>query len=675
VTERRERLLAWLLVSASAAYLALGFAWGSTPDDEEYRISILTTLLHARALLAGTWMFWTSELGFGMPHPLGQSFVWHPLMPLLAAMRPDHWVVLLLLTHVAAGAAGMMHLGRLLALRPLVAATATATFLLASTTQNFLLTDFWPSAFFGWTLMPWVLGAMVRLLRATASRERRRAAALLALFAGLALANGHPGYMLVYGVPVATFLAAGARPALDRPGAWLLAIVLVLGLVAPLLVHLGPEVARFAPGLGRISYDNPIRLAGLWDLFVRPLPFVDGAGEWSRMMVDRGARIAFFGLPFSWLAVAGALVGRWRRGAYPGLVPAFVVSLALLATPGLSRLQVLPATALFRDPMILFGTLLAAGILNRLWTEGRSRLVGVLIALQIGTLAAAAWPFVAMTLDPLRRQPALASVTPGPIVTWLSREIAGRPGRLYYSTDVDRMMNAGQLFQQGLWRLTPAFHGLRVINGSYKGISQDEFSPDPLLPYSNIESVPPLQLSAASMATVGISHVLARVGEPIASELSRVSELTTADGVQLVLYENPGVTGAVVLPRAIVAEPTPLLDQCPHTRLLCRDFSRVWSSRDASAKPQLSGRDGRLSVEIARTAAQATLVVGELYRREWTASAAGRALTVRPAFGGLLAVDLPEDATQVALVYRPRLRMAANALAAAALLAIAWLLR
>ena len=57
---RLQVSLAILLVAAAVALLASTFLIGATPDDEEFRFTILSTWLHVRALAQGQYSFWTS---------------------------------------------------------------------------------------------------------------------------------------------------------------------------------------------------------------------------------------------------------------------------------------------------------------------------------------------------------------------------------------------------------------------------------------------------------------------------------------------------------------------------------------------------------------------------------------------------------------------------------------
>ena len=83
--EQSRHRAALALPAAAVLFLVWGPLVGATYDDEEYRSAILTIVVHARALLDGVYPYWTSALGFGLPHPLHPALLMHPLMPLFGA--------------------------------------------------------------------------------------------------------------------------------------------------------------------------------------------------------------------------------------------------------------------------------------------------------------------------------------------------------------------------------------------------------------------------------------------------------------------------------------------------------------------------------------------------------------------------------------------------------------
>ena len=99
--------VAWALLPAlSVAFVLSGMLIGSTMDEEEYRNIIASVVLQARALFDGEFPFWTSALGFGLPHPMHPSFQFHPLLPLFGLVPPSAAVRILYAVHGAVGATG-----------------------------------------------------------------------------------------------------------------------------------------------------------------------------------------------------------------------------------------------------------------------------------------------------------------------------------------------------------------------------------------------------------------------------------------------------------------------------------------------------------------------------------------------------------------------------------------
>src|SRR5262249_5067764 len=99
---RVHRWAALSLVTFATGLLASGFLGGTPPDEEEFRYAVLTSWLHIHALAKGSYSFWTSLLGFGLPQPFIPNFWFHPLLPLLGILEPATWVRALLLVHAIA---------------------------------------------------------------------------------------------------------------------------------------------------------------------------------------------------------------------------------------------------------------------------------------------------------------------------------------------------------------------------------------------------------------------------------------------------------------------------------------------------------------------------------------------------------------------------------------------
>ena len=177
--------VAWALLPAvSVAFVLSGMLIGSTMDEEEYRNLIATVVLQARALVDGEFPFWTSALGFGLPHPMHPSFQFHPLLPLFGLLTPPTAVRILYAVHGAAGAAGCWMLVRHFGVRREVAALAASTWALSTSSLDYALSSLWLSSYFGWSIYPWLVLGVRHVLDHDGTGQPWRPALVLGLGAG-----------------------------------------------------------------------------------------------------------------------------------------------------------------------------------------------------------------------------------------------------------------------------------------------------------------------------------------------------------------------------------------------------------------------------------------------------------------------------------------------------------
>jgi hypothetical protein len=125
----RRPTAAWpiAVICAAVALLASAFLYGTPRDEEEFRFAVLSAWFRVRALAAGEYPYWFSNMGLGVPQPFIPNFGLHPLLPLLAVLSPVTWVRVLLLAHTIAGAVGMWLIGRRLQLAAAVSAVCIVT--------------------------------------------------------------------------------------------------------------------------------------------------------------------------------------------------------------------------------------------------------------------------------------------------------------------------------------------------------------------------------------------------------------------------------------------------------------------------------------------------------------------------------------------------------------------
>ena len=464
------RLAPYGLPVVSVLFLVSGPVFGAVPDQEEYRNAIIAVTLHARALLDGVYPYWTSALGFGLPHPLHPAFLLHPFVPLFALLEPDAVVRLVYIAHAALGAAGCWMLVRHFRVGAWVAGLAASTWALSAPSQNYALTDLWPTEFITWSLAPYLLLLALRVLDAPGGRRWIDAVGF-GLVAGLIAGNGHTGHVPVFFVSLAVMCAADARLVARRLPELVLATSIGAAIAAPTLTHLLSEVGRF-PELGRLTGDVALGWSALLDAVLRPLSLTS-PGELLTVGGERGTRVPFFGGPMLLLAFA-YVVQLVRTEPYRrSLVLAFVSAFAFTLAPSVGGAAALSAMFLFRDPMILFGIVMACVALQATASR-RPRTATAIGALQLAVLFAAAWPFVteARSSRGLSDTFLQHSATTTALQGWTER----LPGRWYIAPQLDEAIRRGYLTGVGLSPEVWTYRGLPVVNGTFKGVSQTRFT-------------------------------------------------------------------------------------------------------------------------------------------------------------------------------------------------------
>ena len=625
---------------------------GSSMDEEEYRNIIASVVLQARALVDGEFPFWTSALGFGVPHPMHPSFQFHPLVPLFGLLPPPAALRILYAVHGAIGATGCWLLVRHFGVRRAVAALAASTWALSTSSLDYALSSLWPSSYFGWSIYPWLVLGVRRVLDDDGTRQPWRAALVLGLVAGFLGANGHFGLIPVLALPIAVMCAMEARRTVRRLPALVVAALIGGWIAAPSLVRLLGELNRFSPGLARITVDARADRATAANMLLQPATGWLSEG-FAASLSEQRAHIPYFGAPLLVLAIGALVVRKLGARARWGVGAAFVVSLVVLFVPGLAGESAGSGAYAFRDPVSLFGIVLGCLMLESI-ADRRPRTALAIGAAQMVLLVAGAAPFVYnASLSSSDRR----AVGPMPTTQTLGDWAARLPGRWYVAPVLDARIRRGNFSDDGLYPDTWIYHGLPVVNGRFKGLSADALYPSGSLPIGRIDGNEATVGHAAGLDVLGVGVVLAAGDEPVAPSLEEVARLPVTDGEVRVLRNPAAWPGAAFVDPAVLAAPLPDLDDCGQRGLLCHDFSGVVAAPH-DTRVTLTRRHGTLHATFAPGDGPRRLLVSEMYRPEWQAQTGGRSLTVAPAWAGLIAVDVPPGVRDVTLQYRPGLLVA-----------------
>jgi len=312
----------------SVALVVSASWWGTIPDHEEFRFSIISVGFHANALLSGMTPFWNPNLGLGIPHPLAQSFLFHPLLPLFAWLSPERAVQVFYFFHAVFGSVGFFLLVRSFQIRLPIASVATATFLLCSAACHYSMTDLWPIEYVGWTTLPFVILFLKKLFLVYSNRERLLQSSLLALSIAFLIRCSHPGQVPAFILAILVFCLVSAKPSFKR-FYWLCGTLFVTVLLCmPTVYHLLSEVGRFSEQAVRTGESYRFSFSDFWHLLSRPF-----GGALFGIGNANSTRVLFWGPPFVLLTGVGIyrMVRRWPANAEITLP--FLVSLLLMALP------------------------------------------------------------------------------------------------------------------------------------------------------------------------------------------------------------------------------------------------------------------------------------------------------------------------------------------------------
>jgi hypothetical protein len=654
---RAPRPALWL-ASAAAALLSLTFIVGSTVDEEEFRFAILSAWLYVDALRHGSLGLWTTQLGLGMPQPFTPNFRMHPLLPLLAVMSPATWARLFLVAHTLLGAAGMWQLTRYLNMTGVVRAVCVATFLLATPAQNYSLTDFWPSHYVVWTSAPWLLLFAWKTLEAE-GRPLRFWSVALGVSAGLVIANTNPGHVIVYAVLAGAVVLVHWRQALPRSGWIAIAAGIAVAIASPNLLQLAHERALFSPDLplGLGDQAEPLAASEIWNVFVSDFSDTDDDRLFTRTL--------FFGGPFAVLALIGSVrLVRHRLD----LTIAVVVAAVLLFTAWVP-LPFVSARFQLRDPLTVAAILLAGLSLDHLLTLRRARVVvPVIVAAQMVVLTVAASPAIkeAWTADARRAEMFRGASGETGAVDALVR-LAPPPARLVFTPAFDEQVYDTRWVEQGFGVNSLAYRGLDIVNGWFKGVSTDSVWADERMFYGRILAPQQLVTSSGSLDVLGVQYVVARADDTVAADLRKVGVVPLGGDAPLTIYQNGDAFPAAFVVDSDAEHLMPVaFPDCDNSRLLCLDLAPL-AGRRLGDRVVVNAGSGTIDIGLRAVSEPRLLIVSQMFRPEWVASAGGARLSTLPIFGGLLGIRVPAGTTDVTVRYRPVPMIAATAAAWVAL--------
>jgi hypothetical protein len=616
------------------------------PDDENLSKEIVGTVFQSKQIFAGHYPFWDPWVAFGVPEPLSQTLVFHPfllfveILPLAAAIGAFYqlqmWIGLLAVWAVA----------RRFGIRPVVRALCVLTYALSSMTLVYL-TNFWPVNFVDWTLGPLLLLLLLGLFETEETPMRVVYSVGAGLCAGFMVLDGHLGWLVDYAVPYLAFLAPQWRQA-QRVWRWLALSVVVLGVTAASHVY---DVALESSNA--VTGRNNQETVGMnvWRLVFYPIssPFHQG----------NATRAIAIGGPIFLLAALG-LVYPLRHRYANGLRAGVIVSFLFWFVP-LHWSSILSTNYAAAAPFTIFAVFLAGLTLQALWQRfaaWRWALMGV-VGLQVLALVAGFYPYYRDEVNRIGSRSSLKTALENqPIYRFFEARPDIRDTRIYLAPGADKRLfrkNADYKFEG--WQL----HGLRLVNGLFKGIDLHEFAPVKVYLRGEIRGDSRVAGSALTLDALNIGYVLATPSDHVAPGLNKIATFNLHNpDTTIVAYSNGGAwPDAVMLDaKAKQVGVLPRAPDCPTAGLLCASFLRVDFLRvTAGVKWAWDGTDLRVRF-LPKTPSPRVLMVSQLYRPGWQAELSnGKTVSGYRLFGGFTGFDLPAGVDSARITFTPTTRI------------------
>ncbi len=660
---RNEKRIVYGLVLVTIVLLLLPLWYVTSVDEEEFRFAVISSVLHSRALFEGYYPFWTSYFGFGMPHPFLINFNYHPLV-FIFANNADLAINLLYVFHLLLGSVGIYYLCRLYTGRYLTL-LGILSYLMASPNINYLYTDFWPSLFVGWSLLPLIFYCGLRLAQSQTISDRKYFAIALGFLVAMLGLNAHPSQAVVYVISLLIVLTGCYGDVIKRFNYFILAGVISVLILAGKFYYLVSEASHFS--LEMVLFKQQFGWDDLWSIFFRPIAF-----GWPSFVVnynlEKGSRLLFVGGP---LVVTALATVAWNlRNRNSGQ---FALPLIILLGIYVIRPEVLYSFAstltVWREPVIILVILVALRGMNELSKGGKlgKSVTYCISAAQILVLVGGTFPFwyqlLMIGIDGGENHLVLKNLLKGtPEIRKVQNIVRHDDGRVYVSRRIADGYRSPALTNMGLTANSLPYFGIRSLAGVFKGISYEEICKGPYM-YGRLTNLKDCEIENDAFLDIGaVKYVIKYDDEEVKQGLAR--EVTLGIGPQGVVgfYRNEmSWAEAVIMSRKVLNLKLPELEGCKGGGLGCKDLAVLRKYRKNDASVKFDRKKGMIRLSFDRQLPSNSIVMVSEYARPnweatWYSGTTNGSLEINRIAGVFMGLDVPAKARYVVLEYvdKPR---------------------
>ena len=691
--KKKTEIIAICLLIVSVLIMVYPIRLIGHSDEEEFRYSVMSAVLQGRAVLQGYYPFWTSFFGFGMPTPFFTDLSHHPLF-LLIATKTGFAIDLLYVLHLLLGAFGTWWLCLHLKIKKAIALVCAITFLLSSPTVNYTYANFWIAHLIGWTSLPFMTLFAIRLLESTNRRDVRINTLALSISTGLTALSSHPTIIFFDCLFVGLLVMGNWRSFLNHWRAFLVTVGMVLLICSGKIFYTFQQYVKFSPDLTPPLVPFKLGWNVVWGLFLNPF-FIPGS-PFSRQVIpeDMRSRLISFGAIFTIAAVLAIVF--WKKvnpTKFSFFLPLVVFILLYAIRPAfLNALASGPVD--FYIPIVLMAIIFAGWGLSWLAEKGHlfQIVTGLACVAQVILLIFSVAPYwqpdMALAKHVTTEEVLINVLRKPPFIVNLLDLIGKDDRRIIISPDLQKTIDSRDLMSRGLSTNSLPYDDLRVVNGTFKGISYNAFCPDAAKLYGSINGRDQdCNFSNPNLLDIaGVKYALKYTDEDTLSGFRLVSVLgVDRKDRQIGLFVNPQVwDDAVYMDGKAVSNYSCPGNAACNTDMFSTNFSGATYLRQTNHPPISVGhKPGEIVLSLSAENTDTTVMVDEYYQPEWKAYAQGsygqREISTFPILKNFIGLKIPAGTTSVRLVYRPITRIVLEILSMASLavltICLAWLLR
>lgn len=653
------------------------------PDFEDLHTTILSTFSFTESLWAGEYPFWNAYLGFGTPLPLSNSLFPHPLSVFFWPETLWFMFGMFIFVQIFIATSCIYLSIRRMGAATFPAGIGAVSYAMCAATTYPIFIKFIPVYVLSWTLIPCIIYLIILI-----SEEKYWSLSsffkslLLGAITGLFLLTGHIGTTSGFSVPVILFSAVIV---VKNPR--ILPFLLFASLVALIisvdkLYLLWTEVQlsiSVIPEQARVIVNEDFGYFSFWSLFYKPFVPTFSLTEFILRNVRFGGvsepiwrELLFFGPPFVVLALTATVIRYRIRLWYWAILSVVVFSLAMMFVPisVYEYQRVITGNIFFVPNFILFSILLASLTLDEISRrkQGRTRLFYQFIGvLQVACLILGVLPNMVAGVKVawwLGHVEVLQGAKP--YADYLKANRSFVTSRVYLSPDVESHGPRSIANWAGEANNVLSILKVAQLQGYFKPTAMEAFEPDNNLGASQVHGSANVLLNKGLLDAFGVEFILCFEDEKWAPGLQVIQGLSpelnyvSSGGKKLLLLRNPD---ALPLAYALDKEASdidlPIRLNCGHNGLMCRDYSDVVGTSDASVVDEISVTPaGKIRITLTKRETETVLLVTQLYRDGWSGMTdTGVPLEIQQAFGGFLEVKVPASTREIEISYKPELRM------------------